>query len=461
MSTNEGESLIDQLSPLDHLSPRIHVPKLLYFSSEEHPNLILSTLQDALAKAIAAFPILGGTVALLKEAKQTGTLAVQSPFFSAKDILSVADLSSKYSYAEIRERSFCPDAVDEQLVSPDTAANSSRVMLAQANIIEGGLLLVVACHHCVFDENGIFNVIKLWSSYCQGDKGLHCVTPGWTDRTALMVGRGTGRLEDHPEYQLRPSENSATHSSAGSTYISQLPDTNDRSNSAIFFFSDESLVRLKHDASQQEKSWISTNDALCALIWSAVTRARNDICLGDATYSMFNMTVNGRNRLDPPMSAEYTGNAVFISKAFLSLPDLLSESRDISHIAKAIRDSVAAIDDTVINDKIKAVSEVDDIGRLCPGTYNSHKRHLGCTSWSKQPYYSLEWGSALGGKCRRIRWRRNISDGIFVIFPRVPEGEVEKMDGGGLEVYLGLQHDALGVLCNDAIFKSYAEIRCS
>jgi hypothetical protein len=211
MGSLDEKSFLHQLSPVDHLSPRVHVLKLLYFATNEEPETINTTLCNALAKSIAALPILGGSVGLMEGASQTGTLAVQEPFFTAEDILSRKDLRDHHDYASIRDKNFPQDAVDGKLVSPDLEGNPSRVMLAQANFIRGGLVLVFAVHHCVVDETGIFDVVKLWSTYCRGSNGAELVKLEWADRTPLMRGEGTGPLQDHLEYNFLPPEKSATH----------------------------------------------------------------------------------------------------------------------------------------------------------------------------------------------------------------------------------------------------------
>lgn len=89
------ETLVHQLSPVDHLSPRIHVPKLLYFASEASPDEIVKTFCEGLTKSIAALPTLGGTIGLSQGDRQRGTLAIQAPFQTAEDISSVRDVRNE------------------------------------------------------------------------------------------------------------------------------------------------------------------------------------------------------------------------------------------------------------------------------------------------------------------------------------------------------------------------------
>ncbi|TGO46480.1 hypothetical protein BCON_0322g00080 [Botryotinia convoluta] len=447
------------LSPLDYLSPHVHVPKLLYFSSNSNPQAIIQTLKDGLSKTISAFPIVAASVGPYREPNfQKGSLAVQAPYFSVDEILSVKDLSSKYDFQSIQANGFPTDAVDGDVL-PDVVRKNAQVFLAQANIIRGGVVLVCAVHHCVMDEAGMFNLLKLWSTFCCGGNGHELVTDEWIDNSALLQGQGTGRLEDYPEYKLLPEDLSST------PYVSVASDV---VGTAVFFFSDDSLRRLKELANEDlnDLSWVSTNDALVALIWSRITSARlatlNSV--EPSTSSVFVMTVNGRNRLQPAMSPTFTGNVVLIAKSTSTFSDLISKSTnttDIGAIARIVRQSVHDVDEARVKDVIKAIQKVSDLNRLEPSGYESYQRNVGCSSWSGQPYYGLDWGTNLGGKCKRFRWRSLKTDGAFVIFPRIPGGEGEKTGEGGLEICMGLRRECLLALREDKVFGQFAEWRCS
>ncbi|KAM0310971.1 hypothetical protein ACHAO8_007587 [Botrytis cinerea] len=447
------------LSPLDYLSPHVHVPKLLYFSSNAKPQAIIQTLKDGLSKTLSAFPIVAASVGSYQEPNfQKGSLAVQAPYFSVDEILSVKDLSSKYDFQSIQANGFPTDAVDGDVL-PDVVRKNAQVFLAQANIIRGGVVLVCAVHHCVMDEAGMFNLLKLWSTFCHGGNGHELVTDEWIDNTALLQGQGTGRLEDYPEYKLLPEDLSST------PYVSVSSDV---VGTGVFFFSDDALRRLKVLANEgsNDSSWVSTNDSLVALIWSRITSARlatlNSV--EPSTPSVFVMTVNGRNRLNPAMSPTFTGNVVLIAKSASTFSDLISKSTnttEIGAIARIVRQSVHEVDETRVRDVIKAIQKVSDLNRLEPSGYDSYQRNVGCSSWSGQPYYGLDWGDNLGGKCKRFRWRSLKTDGAFVIFPRIPGGEGEKTGEGGLEICMGLRRECLLALREDKVFSQFAEWRCS
>lgn len=463
------------LSPMDMLMPRMHVPKLLYFASLAEPATITSNLLAALENTLESIPVIAGSVAHSKhDGDQKGSLSVQSPFFKAGDILSTNDLRDEYEYEQLRAAHFPSDRISFDAIAPKMfgkEADSAPVMLAQANFLRGGLLLFFAVHHCVLDEVGLFNVTKVWSSFCRGEIGLDCVTPQWFDQSPLLQGAGSGRLADHPEYALAPEGAMARAAEDPSAFYPSSEDVH----SATFFFSDEALGRLKvaatmsgSEGEEEATTWISTNDALIALFWCCITSAR----VADSTRStseifpLFAMAVNGRNQLRPPMSPDYCGNVVLIAKILAKADDLLAQQPErLAKAASLIRKAVNVVDDAYVRDVIQMAQNVDDIGRLAPRRRPATEYSLGCSTWARQPYYSLDWGNILGGTCERVRWRNFKSDGLFLIFPRMPK--IERLNGesdarqGGIEVQLGLRSHHHQRLMEDPLFTEFAQWRCS
>ena len=462
------------LSPIDMLMPRMHVPKLLYFASTAEPAIITSTLLAALGLTLKSIPIISGSVALSKHGDQQGSLSVQSPYFEAEGILSTNDLRDEYDYEQLRAAHFPSDGIAFDAIAPEMfgkAADSTPVMVAQANFLHGGLLLFFAVHHCVLDEVGLFNVMKVWSSYCRGDVGLDFITPQWFDRSSLLQGAGTGRLEDHPEYALALEGAMARAAEDPSAFYPNSESVR----SATFFFSDEALGHLKMaattsgtDDGDEGNAWISTNDALIALFWCCITSARVSESTKPTSeiFPLFAMAVNGRSQLQPPMSQDYCGNVVLIAKTLSKADDLLSpQPGRLAKAASLIRKAVNVVDDAYVRDVIQMVRNVDDVGRLAPRRRPAIEFSLGCSTWARQPYYSLNWGSTVGGACERVRWRRFKTDGLFLIFPRLPS--TKGLNGGsdegkgGVEVQLGLQSGHLEKLMKDPVFTEFAQWRCS
>lgn len=463
------------LSPLDMLMPRMHVPKLLYFVSAAEPPGIVSKLLGALELTIKSLPIIAGSVAASKQdGVQKGSLSVQSPFFAAHEILSVNDLRDEYDYEQLQAAQFPTNVLAVEAIAPKQfgkAADSAPVMVAQANFFRGGLLLFLGFHHCVVDEVGMFNVMKIWSLYCRGEVALDFVTPQWFDRSPLLQGAGTGKVEDHPEYRLAPEGATARATEDPSVYFPDSPDVQSR----IYFLSDKALERLKLAATVpstndgvESATWVSTNDALIALFWCCVTSARmvESKRATSEIFPLFAMAVNGRQQLQPPIPSDYCGNMVLIAKTLAKADDLLAqEPGRLAKAASLVRKAVNVVDGAYARDVIQMVQNIDDLNRLAPRRRPAMEHSLGCTTWARQPYYSLDWGNTIGGACQRVRGRRYTTDGSFIIFPRMASAESLNgpSDGrqGGIEVQLVLRSEHHQRLLEDPVFTEFAEWRCS
>ena len=457
------------------LMPRMHVPKLLYFASAAEPAEMVSNLLGALELMLKSVPIIAGSVAPSKqEGVQKGSLSVQSPFFAAHEILSINDLRDEYDYEQLQAAHFPTNALAYEAVAPiqfGKAADSAPVMVAQANFLRGGLLLFLGFHHCVMDEVGIFNVMRIWSSYCRGEVALDFVTPHWFDRSPLLHGVGNGKVEDHPEYTLAPEGATARAAEDPGVYFSGSSDVH----SEIYFFSDKALGRLKLAATVpstkdgvERATWISTNDALIALFWCCVTSARvveSKRATSDI-FPLFAMTVDGRQRFLPPISSDYCGNVVLIAKTLAHADDLLAQAPGrLAKAASLVRKAVNVVDDAYARDVIRMVRKIEDVDRLAPRRRPAMEHSLGCTSWARQPYYDLDWGNTIGGACQRVRGRSLKTDGFLLIFPRI--ASAESLNGqsdarqGGIEVQLGLRSEHHRRLLEDPVFTDFAQWRCS
>jgi hypothetical protein len=81
----------------------------------------------------------------------------------------------------------------------------------------------------------------------------------------------------------------------------------------FFHFTPDSLRRLKADASINtsgdiSETCVSTNDALCALLFASITRARH---LDSDQVINCSYALDIRDRLDPSLPEGYFGNAIF------------------------------------------------------------------------------------------------------------------------------------------------------
>ena len=487
------------LSPLDHLAIRVHVPKLLYFKTpKQDPWVIRKTFHEALDKTLAILPIFAGTVCYEDGAAKKGTLTVRGPYHTADRLIYFTGQGINYDYEDLEANHFPPDGIEWEATVPTVHASSPiPVLLVQVNIILGGAILFVGVHHCVVDEIGIVNLLRVWSTFCNGGDGAALVKPEWFDRLPLKYGRGWGKPEDHPQYTIAPEKIRGDAPLLDTTSLFVPKET---VQTAILFFSDATLAALKSRvldsmvSSKQQlggpstPEWVSTNDALCAFLWTSVSAARlsADPSPKSDDMSTFRMTMDFRSRMKPPISAEYCGNLVMTAFANAKISSIAkkvstttemagystagidpasvepieSPSRsDLATAALTIRASYNSITPNTVYDIIEMVNNLPDLHRCKPtGGYESHNAHLAITSWARQPYYEMNWGPVLGDRCRRLRGRNAKTDGCMAIFPRIPDGA--GLGPGGIEVLLPLERSHLLWLKQDKAFNEYAEWRC-
>ncbi|KAJ3709000.1 hypothetical protein LUZ61_012705 [Rhynchospora tenuis] len=116
----------------------------------------------------------------------------------------------------------------------------------------------------------------------------------------------------------------------------------------MFHFSSESLARLKAKANREcGKSTISTFQALSALMWRCITRAR---CFPPEQKTSCRLAIQNRARLQPRLSQNYFGNSLYAVCATTTVGKLLDNSLGwaawlahqivSNHTNQAIRDLV-------------------------------------------------------------------------------------------------------------------------
>ncbi|WCJ18021.1 HXXXD-type acyl-transferase family protein [Euphorbia peplus] len=92
----------------------------------------------------------------------------------------------------------------------------------------------------------------------------------------------------------------------------------------MFFFSSESIAKLKHRANSEQKTQkISSLQALSAFLWRCITRIRH---LPENQVTSCRLACNDRSRLNPPVSENYFGNCIHLLRAFTTAGELLNQN---------------------------------------------------------------------------------------------------------------------------------------
>lgn len=483
-------------------------------------------MRSALAQTFNAIPVLAGTVICIPHASQRGSLAVTAPWRTAQDALSVKDLrETDYpTYESLRSKHFPMGDLKYDILMPGRRSmhvqtseplktDERPVMLAQINIINGGMILGLIMDHTVTDGAGSITVARVWASYCRGEDGSQLVSPECLDRTQLMEGDESGRLEDFIEYSYRPGPNisAPAHGFLSRIFttpyswivrslrslfgfgLSAIPplrrmlrsgparDTPrpepDPLSGEIFFFSQAKLKELKQMASKLESdeiSWISTNDALSCLIWCCVTAAYKDNKLESTKdkngsvqrykherASLFGFVINARRYLRPPLPVGFIGNVLIWGFSIEPLSTLVPTPESVTKCAHSLRREIKRYDDpTYLPRLIGGLKALPDISKVKLSGEGYTEHIFVVNSWATQEWYDIDWGKFAGGRCERVRLHKTKTDNFCLVMPEIKSYEGSENDAG-LEVILSIKEHQMKSLRENELFNRFAEWRCS
>ncbi|KAJ5344693.1 hypothetical protein N7452_002697 [Penicillium brevicompactum] len=394
--------------------------------------------------------------------KQKGVLKLQR--LDENDIESVAvkDLRHRHdfplTYQELKAKSFPVSAFDADILCRGpvwaTPGDQIPISLIQANFIRGGLILTWNIFHMIGDGTSFYLWTKVWAEGCRRAQSVDIPDPVqlppaiWADREQAMnpSGDNHGRLEDHPQYTLLPSPPSGAPPKMLSPHH----------RAQVFYLSPEALKTLKADASPDnatelsDQTWISTNDAVSALLWRTVMAVQSPLeSLDGNPVSNFGISINVRQRMTPKIHPHTSG--CFLGWVSVKAPirEIIS-SLNLADLAILVRKAVLRADDKFGDDVVTLVDSLDDVNRLVPTAFLDVPG-FNCvqSSWSGFDLHSLEWGQVLGNKIDAVRSPSvGLINGAQIILPVLPDG--------GMEVLMGVEETCLERLLNDPLLGKYA-----
>ncbi|PYH45563.1 uncharacterized protein BP01DRAFT_44007 [Aspergillus saccharolyticus JOP 1030-1] len=451
-----------ELTALELIGPKGYLRYVFPFQLQEDYDLseVATALQTGYEALAARIPVVACEAVPDLDTRQKGAMKFQRHDESDATQIVIKDLRKLYPshYGELKRRSFPVAAFDadtfcRRSVWP-SAGERMPISLVQANFIRGGLILTWCILHMAGDGNSFSTWTAIWAEECRRAQGLHIEEPihlpdaVWKDRQQVTKpsGRNKGQLEDHPEYTLLPFTPPGAPP--------KMTSLNHRGQ--VFYFSPESLAALKAEASpvnatkSSDQQWISTNDALSALLWRTVMAVQSplDTLEGDPV-SVFNIAIDGRQRTDPPIHPETLG--CFLEYVTVSLPirKMLS-TLSLADLSVEIRKAILRADKHFTDDVVTLVDRLEDIDRLVPTAFlDTPGYNCVQTSWLNFKLYGLDWGSLLGGRIEAVRVPHvGCINGAQVVLPVLPDG--------GMEILVGVEGSCLDRLLNDPLFTKYA-----
>ncbi|KAI0506894.1 transferase family-domain-containing protein [Xylaria bambusicola] len=474
-----------RVSPMDNVMPRIYANFILALRLKPGPSsAVHHILEESLRRTCDELPILRRKVFIAHpdgHSRATGLLeAKESPEWIPKVVFN--DLSSTWpDYGELVDSGFEQDALDGQALFPrgiyeqDLHNNGACALLAQANFVEGGLLLAFGIFHPIVDGHSGTLLVKLWAKHAKAlqqnvgpvldfhpdsaDYGL--LDKIWKAENIEQPSETTLKTASPETWRLlgliAPSEESEEV---------DLTAPPPRMRTTIFYVPATDFKALRAEANVGIQGAPNTaNDALMAKLWRCIMKARL-IAAGpsSAEYSpdktsLLDLTLDGRARFSQSLPSSYMGTLVFITTTRMTMGKLTSAETSLAEIATAIRLSVDAVTSKRMQEAFGLARALPDYGDSLKFPFATFAGAEACfTSWVGLSAFDISFGDVLfanGGCADYLRPPRREFDAFcrrVVILPM--------QKSGGFEILVTLKEEEMGLLEKDLEFVRYAKVVC-
>ncbi|ORX95196.1 hypothetical protein K493DRAFT_315135 [Basidiobolus meristosporus CBS 931.73] len=371
------------------------------FALDDSPNQsatdsVVQSLTNGLQRLSESFPWIAGQVGSTG-ADQGGSTAFKIIPFESMPPLQTAhrpDLSIK---------TFIESNWSMQMLDPDVFAprlsplgqapkpsDPAPVFLLRATFITGAVVLTFAANHSAMDMTGQTMMIRLLSRACHsiqfteeelrlGNREIGC-------KIALFEDRGDQELKAEIASQL-----------SRKTAETEIPKVNDPQEPAkltwAYFQADMSslaAIKAKATESNPSSSFVSTDDALTALIWQAISRARRSR-LGVSTRLLLARAVDVRKSMG--ISERYPGMMQNMAFNNLTIEEVLE--MPLGAVAAQLRNK---LDPNNLGHAMRVImtlmSRHPHESPILPYLKPSHDVMI--TSWAKMDCYSDDFDLGLG-----------------------------------------------------------------
>lgn len=479
--TQQTQAHVVDLSVIDQAVVRCWSSYVLCFSTPEGytNHELFNHFKDGLSKTIDQFPFIAGELQPKKNAKE-GSLEViirpdSSVAFGFRDISNLP-IAHNMTFEELKGFDFPPSMLESQQLGiypdPQLTLNNPRqaVFLAQATFVKGGAFLFFAHSHQIADVTGTNSIMRAWSENMSaaawGEKPRFSQalrdSSLYDDRRRLSDSDRVDPQIPESDFPLRIDHNYARPGMKRQKSTPAYPkDVNQREQnpSMIWRMSPEQLQNLKRLAwpSQKEATnYISTLDAVNALMWRAISRARR-LRQRDISSSTMFFVCDVRTKLSPPLRSDSTCNATMKLNTVQSSASLQNDdlSTALRKSASSIRAAICDFTPSKFETWVSYVKSAPSFFSLKPNEQLTHGPDIIVTDHSKVAAYSYQWGPL--GNISRIRnpwWARS--------FPK-PNSQVTlmpRLQDGGLEILTNVEEHIGRQLLADPELRQWASILC-
>ncbi|CZR67866.1 uncharacterized protein PAC_17765 [Phialocephala subalpina] len=372
-------------------------------------------------------------------------------------------------YDELRDSGFPIDTFDDAFLTwfpffSDTN-DGPDVFVAQANFLPGGGILAASMHHLASDGTALYTILKLWADHCnslqsENSQQPEPPAPESPDRS-LLDSIWAKEVKEKSMDNIDPE--------TWTVFAAVIP-ANRVLKSAIFYISPANLAVL-HSECDRERSRVSENDLVCALIWRSMPKARtgaarvsagSDASKSDASKSdesaHLGMSFDARPNFGQSVPPSYLGNLAMLHHSRMPFSCLTAPETSISIVARIIRETANSITTAMLLDAYTLERGVLGYESLVFRPTGIDGSTTLISSLLMLPIYDASFGDFIFGNkgmpeaVRPLMGPLNCWTRIGFVLPR--------KTSGGVEFAVTLFDGELELLGEDKGFSKYAMLLC-
>ncbi|KAK0271817.1 hypothetical protein LTR35_013293 [Friedmanniomyces endolithicus] len=434
------------LSSIDQSLIRCYVRYCLCFPcNATEVDTAIASLHNAVERLITHLPILAGTIRPVPEPDpgpipaQKGRLHAQVSLQNASNFRATVRYldqnNFRQTYSHLAQSRMPPAHLTNAALTPlpdapDNDAESAPILAAQANVIEGGLLV------------GLAQIIQLLSSSNTATRTL-------SDDTLRTDAKTQSTLRARLSGLWGANKANPTEHNSGAATLRQEPSQLTGCERGVCHILAFDLATLEQTKATLNPIHIFAFDCVAAILWKAITRAawpRGSPENEPGRSVRLTIPVGIRSRLpSSSLPREYFGNAVLHAETSSRIAELRTpcDLAALGHTARQVRVAVQRITEGVLEAKIAAINSLEDVSEAAVSN-RRFDANLVITSWADLP--STEEGAGLGLGLGAPAWGRKIGrahEGFGCIF--LPLGREE----GVWEVQVTLTEEVMERLLAD------------
>jgi hypothetical protein len=356
------------------------------------------------------------------------------------------------SMDELTKENFPIRLLDENVLSPvnvlpgKAGEERDAVPTIQCNQLRGGLAINIVGNHQVLDGTGQEQLVYLLDQACRGEAfDEEEIATANLDRTRIIQPYGSDWQPPLDTTYINPSPPTPATKPKGGSPRAAMPAVE----CVNWALSKTALTALTATATRSASCHhISTDDALTALIWQSLARARLRRGLSPTLKSTLARAVNPRRYLDIPRA--YPGQIANNAFSHLTLRELAS--RPLGTVATLLRRAIdprtAALRDST-REFATLLLRAEDRSTVSAGARLDLDSDLMVSSWAGMRCYSFTFGLGLRCPVAFRRPKQALVPSLVFLLPRRQDGEIV--------VQMGVRVDDLDALRGDGEWVRFAE----